>query len=110
MKTNELPEEMLKMVSHATKRRDALRADLLRTLKTIGLEGGYVLQSERLGLYAKVVQAEKHRIDRGALVGLGVPDEIIDKATVTKKTRPHVRVGHIADLSYGADIRSVQQP
>ena len=68
------------------------------------------MQSERLGLYAKVVQTEKRRIYRGALVGLGVFEEIIYRATVTNKTRPHVRVEHVEDLSYEANIRPIQRP
>ena len=49
-------EELTRAVAHATERRDGLRANLMRTLETIGLEGGQGLHSQRLGLYVMVVQ------------------------------------------------------
>tara|TARA_B100001013_G_C24498806_1_gene398313 strand:- start:68 stop:268 length:201 start_codon:yes stop_codon:yes gene_type:complete len=41
-------------------------------------------------------EPEQHSIDREALMGLGVSEEIIEMATITKKTRPYIRVGQAA--------------
>ena len=90
-------EELTRAVADATERRDGLRASLKRTLETIGLERGQGLQSQRLGLYALVVQSEHRRLDRDKLLSLGVSEAIIDRATVTYTTRPHIRFGQVGN-------------
>jgi hypothetical protein len=100
---SELPDEMMKLVENkfreldelnqAVKQRDALREDLMRTLDVIGIKLGQRLESQQLGLYAMLMESEYHKIDREALISLGVSEAIIDRATVTTKKRPHVRFG-----------------
>ena len=112
METNELPDEMrtrvedtfreiddlTSAIADVTRCRDTLRADLKRTLETIGLEPGQRLQSQQLGMYAMVVHSEQHKLDRRALMSLGVSEAIIARATVTRKTRPHLRFGQVPHL------------
>ncbi len=86
-------DKLTTVIVDATKRRDDLRGYLKKSLETIGLELGQGLRSERLGLSAMLVRSERHKIDRDALISLGVPERIIDTATVTTKTRSHVRFG-----------------
>ena len=81
-------------LDQAITRRDELRNYLKQTLEKIGLKQGEGLRSERLGFSAKVVQAEQQRIDRAALMSLGVSLSIIEMATVTRKTRPHLRLSN----------------
>jgi len=112
MDTMELPDEMRKriedvyveadklttVITDATKRRDDLRGYLKKALETIGLKIGQGLQSERLRLSVMLVGLERHKIDRDALISLGVSERIIDRATVTTKTQSHVRFGQTSVL------------
>ena len=91
MDTTELPDEMMnqvedayteivklsKVIKDATDRRDKLRASVMRTMETIGLEQGESLQSQRLALYAVVVQGKRGKLNRDALSRLGVPEAIL---------------------------------
>jgi hypothetical protein len=116
MNTTKLSEDMQKLVedkfteldalNHLLGRRETLRQELMGIMSTIGLAMGKRLQSERLGLYATVAQLRQGRLDRSALLALGVSEEIINQATVTRETRPHVRLHRIRPrnnyLSLGA--------
>ena len=109
MYTNELPEEMMKkiedaftdidkcskIIKEATARKRQATADVKSTIETIDLKQGESLESPRVGLYAKVVQGKQSRLSRDALAQLGVSQAILDLGTITKDSRPYIKVSHV---------------
>ena len=67
---------------------------MMSTIKAVGLKQGESLESPRLGLYAKVIQATRHSLSRRVLAELGVSGDILDRGTIAKENRPYVKVGH----------------
>jgi TPP-dependent indolepyruvate ferredoxin oxidoreductase alpha subunit len=109
MYTNELPEEMMKkiedaftdidkyskVIKEATSRKRQATADVKSTIETIDLKQGESLESRRVGLYARVVQGKQSRLNRDALAQLGVSEAILDLGTITKDSRPYVKIVHV---------------
>ena len=106
MYTNELPEEMEKKLDDAfkdinkhsrvikelTARKREMIADVMSTIKAVGLKQGESLESSRMGLYATVVQGKQRRLSREALSQLGVSEEVIRLGTITKDIKPYLKV------------------
>ena len=106
MYTNELPEEMekkledaftdidkySKVIKEATARKRQATDDVMSTIKAVGLKPGESLESSRMGLYAKVVQGKQRRLSRDALAQSGVSEEALCLGTITKDTKPYLRV------------------
>ena len=74
-----------------------LRQQLLTTLEVLGLEVGDSMEAEDLGLYVKVASMTRNRFTTESLEGAGVPAELIEKATLTSHSRPHLRIAPLKD-------------
>ena len=109
MYTNELPDEMEKKLEDAFKdinkysrvikeltacEREVI-ADVKSTIETINLKQGESLESERMGVYAKVVQGKQgkqSRLSKEVLSQLGVSEEVMRLGTITKDIKPYLKV------------------
>ena len=106
MYTNELPDKMEKKLEDAFKdinkysrvikeltacKREVI-ADVKSTIETINLKQGESLESERMGVYVKLVQGKQSRLSKEVLPQLGVSEEVIRLGTITKDIKPYLKV------------------
>ena len=104
--TNDLNEEMFKYaedklreldelknaVAIARMRVDRVKADLIRSMATMGLvEHGDSLTSAQLNVYVKLAETKQYRVNKKLLKSLGVSDDNVDKAGNGKTARPNLR-------------------
>ncbi len=104
MELNELPEETatdiaerlgrLKELQSSNKLYYQERVELLKVLKSSGLDIGDEIRSSDLGVNVKIVQSRSTRLDRDLLMEYGVSGEVIDMATIIRTSKDHIRFTH----------------
>ena len=69
-----------------------LRDSLTKTLTDIGVETGSALDASRMGFRVRVAQNTNQKLDRPTLERLGVSQDILDQATLSRQTKPYIRL------------------
>lgn len=84
--------ELKNAVAIARMRVDRVKADLIRSMATMGLvEHGDSLTSAQLNVYVKLAETKQYRVNKKLLKSLGVSDDNVDKAGNGKTARPNLR-------------------
>ncbi len=84
--------ELKNAVAIARMRVDRVKADLIRSMATMGLVAhGDSLTSAQLNVYVELSETKQYRVNKKLLKSLGVSDDNVDKAGNGKTAQPNLR-------------------